>query len=484
MKKSCWLILLVALGAGHVPGATTPDFATDVAPIVFNKCASCHRPGEAAPFSFLNYRDVAKRGKLIARVTGSGYMPPWHVDSRDYAFAGNRGLSAKEVQTLADWVEADMPLGDPGRVPTPPKFTEGWQLGRPDLVVKMSAAYTVPAEGPDIYRNFVIPLDLPEDKWVRAIEFRPGVRSVVHHSLFYYDTTGAAREQDGRDGEPGFRRMVGGLSRNAIGGWAVGGVPRMLPAGLAYHLPAGSDLVLSTHFHPSGKEESEASTLGFYFADEPPRRGFTFVQLPPVFGALAGISIPAGETNYVKTDSFTLPVSVTAFSVNAHAHYLGKAMELTAELPGGELKQLLEIRDWDFAWQEEYGYAEPVKLPAGTKLTGRVVWDNSEQNVNNPNHPPKPVRWGRESGDEMGSVTLMVVPDDPGELDALKSAYRQHIRDAASRSVANRLVGGDGDGQSGALLDRIKKRFDRNGDGKLDAAEREAARKFYRGNRF
>lgn len=482
MKKSPWIVFALSIGALQVTAAEPLNFAEDVAPIIFHKCASCHRPGEAAPFSFLTYRDIAKRGRLIARVTGSRFMPPWHVESSDYQFADKRALSATEIATLAAWVEAGMPEGDPKKVPALPYFTDGWQLGKPDLVVKMSAAYTVPAEGPDIYRNFVIPLDLPEDKWVRAIEFRPGERSVVHHSLFYYDTARSAREQDGRDGQPGFRRMVGGLARNAIGGWAVGGVPRALPEGLAYKLPAGSDLVLSTHFHPSGKEEREISTVGFYFADKAPERGFTFVQLPPVFGALAGISIPAGDTNYVKTDSFTLPVAVTAFAVNAHAHYLGKSMEMTARLPDGQVKQLMEIRDWDFAWQEEYGYAEPVKLPAGTKLTGRVVWDNSEQNVNNPNHPPKPVRWGRESGDEMGSVTLMVVPDNPDELDALKAGYRKHVRDAGSRSVANRFAGSDG--QPGSLLDRVKARFDRNGDGKLDADEREAARKFYRGNRF
>jgi hypothetical protein len=475
-------ILSVLLLPVSLHAVTVPNFAEHVAPIVFNKCTGCHRPGEAAPFSFLNYRDVSKRGRLIAEVTQSGFMPPWHVESRDFEFADNRALSEAGRTTLKEWVMAGMPEGDPEKLPALPSFSAGWQLGEPDLVLKMPAAYEVPAEGPDIYRNFVIPLNLPEDKWIRAIEFRPGVRSVVHHSLFYFDTDGTARKEDGRDGSPGFRRMVGGLARNAIGGWAVGGVPRLLPDGLAYRLPKGSDIVLSTHFHPSGKPEREQSTIGVYFSGNAPERGFTFVQLPPVFGALAGVSIPAGEAGYVKTESFTLPVDVTAFSVSAHAHYLGKEMELTAELPDGGQRQLMAIRDWDFSWQEEYGYARPVRLPAGTKLTGRIVWDNSEQNVNNPNHPPKPVRWGRESGDEMGCVTLMVVPDKEADLDKLKSTYRGHVRDAASRSVAERFS--QGEGESGTLLERVKARFDRDGDGRLNAAEQEQARKFYRQNRF
>ena len=238
-----------------------------------------------------------------------------------------------------------MPEGDPSLLPAMPKFVNGWQLGEPDLVVKMTEGYTLYAEGPDIYRNFVVPLNFTEDKWVTAIEFRPGVRSIVHHSLFFYDTTGQAMEQDAADPVPGFRRMrQGGIRNGRLGGWAVGGVPRMLPEGLAYKLPKDADLILSTHFHPSGKEEKETSTIGLYFSDRPPKQGFTAIQLPPAFGALADVDIPAGEKHYSKKDFFVLPVDVKAFGVSAHAHYLGKSMRMSATLPDGNKKQLLIFR--------------------------------------------------------------------------------------------------------------------------------------------
>lgn len=475
------LLLFVAVTTSWA--AKTPTFNEDVASIVFNKCTSCHRTGEAAPFEFQNYRDVQKRGKLIAKVVRKGVMPPWHIESKDYHFADDRTLSDSEINTIGQWVAGGMPEGDRSNPPKLPEFTDGWQLGEPDLVVKMKAPYTLYAEGPDIYRQFVIPLDFKEDKWVRAIEFRPGKRSVVHHCLYYYDLTGTAVKLDAAEGQEGFRRLGKEFRGNALGGWAVGGAPQMLPEGLAYKLPQGADLVLSTHFHPSGKEESEVSTLGLYFSDKAPTQGFTAVQLPPLFGALAGIMIPAGDANYVKEDSFVLPVAVKAFGVSAHAHYLGKSMEMNAQLPNGETKELLKIPDWDFSWQEEYRFADEVYLPAGTRLSANVVWDNSEDNIYNPNSPPKPVRWGRESDDEMGSVTLMVTAANPGELSELKSRYRGHVRQSATQTIANRFAGSKGR-RSGSIMKRIMERFDKDKDGKLSAEERAEARKFYRGNRF
>jgi hypothetical protein len=478
------LILAVFLAAPLAAKAEAiPTFSEDVAPIVFAKCTSCHRPGEAAPFAFMNYRDVQKRGRLIAKVVKTGFMPPWHAESKDFHFSNNRKLSVAEIETFEKWVAGGMPPGDAAKTPAVPTFAEGWQLGEPDLVVKMTEAYTLHAEGPDIYRNFVIPLDTKEEQWIRAIEFRPGARSVVHHCLYYYDTTGTARRLDAAEKGTGFRRLGKEFRGNSVGGWAVGGTPQMLPEGLAYKLPKGSDLVLSTHFHPSGKEESEISTVGIYFSDEPPEQGFSAVQLPPVFGALAGVMIPAGDPNYRKTDSFVLPVAVKAFGVSAHAHYLGKSLDMFAFLPNGKKKEMLVISDWDFSWQEEYRYAKPVLLPKGTRLEASVVWDNSEDNIYNPNSPPKPVRWGRESDDEMGCVTLMVVAADPSELSVLKDDFRGHIRKAASQAVANRFAG-SGQQRGGNLLKKIMERFDRNGDGKLSDQERAEARKFYRGNRF
>lgn len=482
LRISVLLVMICGSALSARSAVTEPSFSEHVAPIIFNNCTSCHRPGEAAPFTFMNYREVKKRGRLIAKVVGKGFMPPWHAESEDLRFADARTLSSSQVKTIEDWLAAGMPEGDQSKLPALPEFTDGWQLGKPDLVVSMTDTYAVPAEGPDIYRNFVIPLKLKEDKWIRAIEFRPGKRSVVHHSLFYYDTSGAAVKMDAKEKEHGFRRLGQEFRRNAIGGWAVGGNPKMLPEGLAYRLPKGSDLILSTHFHPSGKDESEVSTVGFHFSDTPPTQQFTHVQLPPLFGALAGVMIPAGDADYQKLDSIKLPVAVKALSVSAHAHYLGKSMQMTAHLPDGTKKEMISIPSWDFSWQEEYSYAVPVSLPAGTRLEANVVWDNSADNIFNPNDPPKPVRWGRESDDEMGCVTLMVVPENPADITKLKNAYRDHVRTAAGNAAANRFGGSEK--RRGSLLKRVVTQFDKDGDGKLNAEERAAARKHYRNNRF
>jgi hypothetical protein len=426
------------------PGA--PTFGKDIAPIIFNNCASCHRPNAVAPFSLLSYQDVKKRAKQIAYVTEKRIMPPWKADQGDYEFKDARRLTGEQVGMIRRWVEAGSPEGDPKDAPPPPAFIDGWRLGKPDLIVKMSEAYSVPADGPDIYRNFALPLDLAEDKWVKAIEFRPGARSVVHHSLFFYDATGSARKQDEEDPLPGYSGGMGGLPRGIInlgslrrvasgqaapvgglGGWAVGAQARALPEGLAWYLPKDADLILSTHFHPSGKPEKDISTIGLYFADKAPTKKFTGIQLPPLFGVFKGIDIPAGVKDYAIEDSFTLPVDVKAFGASAHAHYLAKEMKLTARLPGGQTRTLLWISDWDFSWQDQYQFKEFVSLPKGTRLDVKITYDNSADNPRNPASPPKRVRWGEGSNDEMGGMGLAVVAADEAELPQLQQAYRQHL---------------------------------------------------------
>jgi len=447
------------------PRAQGPiTFSEHVAPIVFANCASCHRPGEAAPFSLLSYRDARPLAKAIATATASHAMPPWKAGPSDFAFANARQLSSDQIATMQKWVADGALEGDPARLPALPRFTEGWQLGPPDLTVTMSEAFEVPARGPDVYRNFVVPLNLDRDTWVRAIEFRPSARSVVHHSLFFLDATSASRERDAADPLPGFpggmgggrvggsgRGLAGLLGRRGgggaaddpvdddpvarvaggLGGWALGGRALELPPGLAFFVAKGSDLVLSTHFHPSGKIEHEKSTVGLYFAPSPPTQAFTTIQLPPIFGVFEGLDIPADEGHYAIKDSFVIPIDVRAFSVGAHAHYLGKQMRLTATFPDGSVKTLLRIDDWDFSWQERYRYAEFVSLPKGTRLDAEVTYDNTSANKRNPSRPPVRVTWGEESTDEMGSIGLQVVAATPAELPQLRQAFVAHIRQAA-----------------------------------------------------
>lgn len=446
-----------------VPQAQGPiTFSQHVAPILFANCTGCHRPGEAAPFQLMNYRDARPLAKAIAAATAARVMPPWKAAPGDVEFANARSLTAAEIDTIQRWVADGAPEGDTRLLPPLPRFTEGWQLGPPDLVVTMTEAFEVPASGPDVYRSFVVPLSLDRDVWVRAIDFRPSARAVVHHSLFFLDATGAARERDASDPGPGFRGSMGGGVRlggrgaggglagllggggpddppadpiarvaGGLGGWALGGRALELPDGLAFPLPKGSDLILSTHFHPSGKVQMEKSTVGLYFASAPPTQAFTTIQLPPLFGVFEGIDIPAGQERYTLQDSFVIPIDVKAFSVGAHAHYLGKEMKLTATLPDGAVKTLLWIKDWDFSWQERYRFKDDVSLPRGTRLDALVSYDNSAANKRNPSRPPVRVTWGEESADEMGSIGLQVVAASRGELPQLQRAFNAHLRMAA-----------------------------------------------------
>lgn len=413
---------------------TAPDpvtFTENVAPIIFHNCTRCHRPGEAAPFSLMTYADVAKRGRMIAAVTRSGYMPPWKAEPGSYPFRDEQRLAPEQVDVIQTWVAAGMPEGDPAKLPPLTEFPRGWQLGQPDLVVELPTGYKVPASGPDIFRNFVIPLHLREDKWLRAIELRPSARAVVHHVLFFADSTGAAMRADEADPEPGFTGMRRGVLTSALGGWAVGQQPHLYPEGIAMPLSKDSDLVLQYHFHPTGKPETEKTTIGLYFAEKAPERRLAAIQLPVFFSYFAGLDIPAGEKDFRLRDSFVLPVDVEAVSVGAHAHYLGKELKMTATLPDGSEKVLLWIKDWDFAWQDRYYFRDLVALPKATRLSAEIRWDNSADNPRNPSNPPVRVRWGEESTDEMGSMSLQVLPRRQADLTQLERAYRAHALEAA-----------------------------------------------------
>jgi hypothetical protein len=448
MTRSVLLVAVMVGAAGASPKphggeGGTPTFAERVAPILYEKCVTCHRPGEAAPFALITYDDVRKKGRQIAKVTAARYMPPWHAAHGYGEFADERRLSDDEIATIGQWVSAGMPEGDKKKMPALPAFPEGWHLGTPDLVLKMPAAFDVPASGPDVYRNFVIPARLPEDKWVRAIEFHPGARKAVHHVLFAYDATGAAAKQDGRDGRPGFGGMgsvgVGGINGGTgpLGGWAVGATPQFMPPGVALALPKGSDVILQMHFHPTGKPETEQSTVGIYFADRAPERRLWSVQVPALFGFGAGIDIPAGRKDFTIEDSITLPVDVRVFWIAAHAHYIAKDMKATAALPDGSTKPLLWIPDWDFAWQDRYTYKSPVLLPKGTRVDTRIVYDNSDDNPHNPSTPAKRVLWGEQSFDEMGSVILAVQTVNKEDEPVLQQTIAERLRGAIGRAQAN-----------------------------------------------
>jgi len=411
--------------------AQTVTFNKQIAPIIFNNCSSCHRPGEAAPFSLLSYKDVVPKARLIAAVTSSRQMPPWKAEPASYPYRDERRLTDSQIAMIRDWVKQGMPDGKTEDRPEPPKFSSGWMLGEPDLVVEMPAGYHVPADGPDIYRNIVIPLGLKEDKWVTAIDMRPSARSVVHHVLYFGDPEGKIHERPQEGAEPGFSGMRAGGATVPLGGWAVGAQPHFFPDDLALEVAKGSDLVIQYHFHPTGKAEIEKSTVALYFAKTPPERRLISVQLPPVYSLFAGLNIPPGEKDYVVRDSYTLPVAMDAVGVGAHAHYIGKKLRLTATLPNGETKTMLTIGDWDFAWQDRYFFQQSVPLPKGTRLDAEIHWDNSAENPHNPSNPPVKVTWGEQSKDEMGSVSLIGVPHDQSDYAAFRAALERRTRAAA-----------------------------------------------------
>jgi hypothetical protein len=442
---------LLSLAGSPEPAQDSLNFSEHIAPIVFNRCTTCHRPGEAAPFSLLSYEDVRKRGKLIASVTKSRYMPPWLGHSDMGTFRDDRRLTDAEIRTIQEWVQANMPEGDPRKLPKALTFTPGWQLGQPDLIVRMPEPFEIPADGPDVFRNFAIPLNVSRNQWVRAIEFRSSAKS-SHHALFFLDQTGEAVKADQADPRPGFGGMnfLGGQrlgrggvfgGRSGLGGWAVGGTPSGLPEGLARPLPQGSDLILQMHFHPTGKIEREQATVGIYFSDKPPARTLTALQMPPLFGALAGIDIPAGEKRFTIRDSFTLPIDAEVVSAGAHAHYLAREMRMTATLPSGQKQQLFAIPDWKFNWQERYYFRTPVRLPKGTRLDVEISYDNSAGNPNNPSTPPKRVTFGEQSTNEMGSVTIEIVAVNERDLPTYAAAVQEHVQNAVVDSVGRGLRG-------------------------------------------
>jgi hypothetical protein len=419
-----------AFGAVSAP----VTFNQDIAPIIYRNCSSCHRPGEAAPFALLSYADVKKKAKTIAEATASRIMPPWKAEPASYGYRDERRLSEGEIALIQSWVKGGMEEGS-GEKPEPPKFTSGWALGEPDLIVEMPAAYHVPADGPDIYRNIAVSLGLTEDKWVTAIDMRPTARAVVHHVLYFADPSGKIHEKPQQGDQPGFKGMRPGGASIALGGFAVGARPKPFPEGFAMKVPKGSDFVVQYHFHPTGKPESEKSLLGFYFAKKPPERLMTRIQMPPHYSLFSGLDIPAGEADFVIRDSYTLPVAIDAVGLGAHAHYLAKQMKMTATLPDGDVKTLLLIKDWDFAWQDRYYFKELVALPKGTRLDAEIHWDNSAKNLRNPSSPPVRVTWGEESKDEMGSISLIAVAHEKSERAALQKGINDHQNQVVSAGL-------------------------------------------------
>ena len=454
-----------AAQAGYVPlqkGAVT--FNKDIAPIIFENCTSCHRPGEVAPFSLMNYQDVKKRAKLIHLVTETRAMPPWKADEGAEKFHDARRLSEAQIGLIKQWNDEGAIEGKAEDLPPLPKFNSEWTLGQPDAVFEPAEAYPLGAEGEDIYRCFVVPSNTTEDRYVSAMEVRPDNKVAVHHVIVYLDTSGKAREKDAADPAPGYTSF-GGPGFNAVGtlgGWAPGNLPRRLPEGVGIHLPKGADIVLQVHYHRTGKPETDRTKIGVYFTEGPvdkQMRVFPLVALP--------LRIPAGEKNYEAKAALPVPADVTVLGVMPHMHLVARDMTVNATLPDGTKQKMVSVPDWDFNWQTTYYFKEPVKLPAGTWLNLVAHYDNSADNPRNPNNPPKQVTWGEETTDEMCIAFFFYTVNS------------EHLTKGAPILGMPNSFGGGGGGLK--LVEQLLKRFDKNGNGKLEEDERAEARKAVQG---
>ncbi len=422
---------------GQSVAAGPATYAHDVAPIVFQHCVSCHRPGESAPFPLLTYEDVKRRARLVAEVTERRTMPPWLPVANLPAFAGERRLSDREIAVVRQWYEQGALEGDPADLPSKPTFTDGWQLGQPDLVVTLSSPYQLAAGGSEVWRNFVMPVSVSSPRFVQAVELRPGSSRYVHHAIMGVDDTRSSARRDARDAEPGFEGMELGDALPPDGhllGWTPGMTPVPAVDGSAWRVQPGDDLVLQLHMTPSGKVESVQPQVGLYFAQTPPVGSPMFLLR---LDADEQIDIPAGAREFVATDRFELPVDVQLLAVYPHAHLLARTMDVRAMLPDGSQRVLIRIDSWDFKWQDVYRYAEPVRLPKGSTVSFRYTYDNSAENPRNPSRPPKRVIAGMRSVDEMAHLQLQVRPVHAEDIVALRTAFYGQL---AQKTPANPWV--------------------------------------------
>jgi hypothetical protein len=398
----------VLLALPKPAAAPAVTYHKDVEPLLQRRCQNCHRPGQVAPFSLLTYNDARKWAKDIKEYTGKRQMPPWLAEPGHGEFQDVRRLEDSELKTLADWADAGAPEGSPKDAPPAKQWTDAWMLGKPDLVLKVSDAYEVAADGNDEFHVFVLPTGLTEDQQVVAIDFKAGNPRVVHHIVSFVDTTGKARELDAKDPAPGYTSGPGGIKvagASIQGVWAPGNLPRFLPDGVGRPLPKNSDIAIQVHYHKTGKVESDQTQMALYFAKKP----VTKVAHTAIVGPF-NIDIPPDATYHEQKASMTLPVAMQVLNIMPHMHLLGKDMKVTATLPDGTVKEMVWVKDWDYRWQDSYRYKEPLTLPPGTKVEIVVHYDNSTANPRNPSNPPKRVRFGEQTTDEMGFAIMEVVP--------------------------------------------------------------------------
>lgn len=360
-------------------------YTRDIAPILQKHCQECHRPGQVAPFSLLNYQQASRWSKTISEVVSDGRMPPWHADPRHGEFANDRRLPDTERNLLLEWVKQGCPKGEAKDEPAAREFATNWELGSPDLVLKMKETFTIPALAPVKgieYQLFVLPTNFSEDVWVQAVEARPGNRAVVHHMILYIGDKPRMAEGESAD-------------RDVLAAYVPGSKPAVFPQGLAKRIPKGAKLVLEMHYTANGSEQIDCSSIALVFAKSPPEH-----EVRARFVANTTFTIPSGADRHEVTAATTFDKDALLLTLSPHMHLRGRSFLVRAVYPDGRTEIVLSVPRYDFNWQHAYALKTPLPMPAGTRLECVGTFDNSAANPNNPD-PTSEVRWGDQSWEEM-----------------------------------------------------------------------------------
>ena len=430
----------LAVAGGLLAGTTEPSsitFNKQVLPVLQKRCQECHRPGEPAPFSMLTYKDARPWAKAMKEAVLTKKMPPWFADAAYGHFSNDRRLTREEIQTLVSWADQGALEGDAKDAPAPLQFTEGWTIGKPDIVYEMPVDYVVPAKGTVEYTYFLLPKAFTEDRWIEKIEVRPGARSVVHHVVMVARPQGSKWLEDMKpgvawvppdDNEPAKHEADTGQGQFLLGDmemisvYVPGGVAYRTAPGQARLVKAGTDLIFQMHYTANGKETVDRTRLGIVFAKQPPRE-----RVVNTFIMNTRFRIPPGAPDQVVDARVTLNQDATLLNFFPHMHLRGKEFEYRVTYPDGRSETLFRMPKYDFNWQITYDLAQPLKLPKGTVLTAVAHYDNSPNNPHNPN-PAKEVFWGDQSWDEMlaGFVDFAIpVNADPKDLAEPKKPKEQ-----------------------------------------------------------
>lgn len=438
MKNTLRLLALFLLPAlpALAQQPQVPTFSEHIAPIIYQHCTSCHRTGEVAPFPLTNYSEVVSHAQTIKFATSIRYMPPWKADPGYSHFLDENTLTTQQIEKIRDWVDAGTPQGNPALEPAVPVFPAGSQLGTPDLVLPMAQKYTHQGNMQDMYRVFVLPTNLPTDKDIAAVEFRPGNKRITHHAIIGMDTTQRAYALDARDAGYGYTQFSGfgfPVTEENWAGWVPGARTRYYPAVLGKKLPSKANVLVQVHYGPTTLTQADSSVVNVFFSRQPVQRYVQTFPLSPFNLTNGPFIIPANQVKTFRAE-MNVPIDLSLVSVLPHAHLLSKSWRIWVVKPNGDTIRILKINDWDFNWQGAYRFPSLLKIPAGSRLMVDATYDNTANNPRNPFSPPRGAQWGENTTAEMLLVYFDLVPYRPGDENIVLSS--QNAQDLFKRPAA------------------------------------------------